>query len=298
MLSSQAIEEFEISIHALREEGDQNEVCGLLVLLDFYPRPPRGGRPGPKRTFTAGWIFLSTPSARRATLILPALALCRLISIHALREEGDCSRLSLSTMSRIFLSTPSARRATCASVAPMLLAMAYFYPRPPRGGRLVAASAFTPLSNFYPRPPRGGRLVESTRHGNAVDISIHALREEGDGGPRGPFRFLQISIHALREEGDRRCSNHPEQVSGFLSTPSARRATREFLSSVRFNYNFYPRPPRGGRRLCRKTISKPFGFLSTPSARRATKGPLLCRHDLRHFYPRPPRGGRRNTARQ
>ena len=248
MLSSQAIEEFEISIHALREEGDQNEVCGLLVLLDFYPRPPRGGRPGPKRTFTAGWIFLSTPSARRATLILPALALCRLISIHALREEGDCSRLSLSTMSRIFLSTPSARRATCASVAPMLLAMAYFYPRPPRGGRLVAASAFTPLSNFYPRPPRGGRLVESTRHGNAVDISIHALREEGDhcarpypalswtflstpsarratATTRHTTRTWRISIHALREEGDPASVLVAFMVHLFLSTPSARRAT-------------------------------------------------------------------------
>ena len=220
-----------------------------------------------------------------------------------------------------FLSTPSARRATRGK-ARKATPRKHFYPRPPRGGRRWngvhirrmrwnfyprpprgGRLAVFPLlclhdTYFYPRPPRGGRLVESTRHGNAVDISIHALREEGDGGPRGPFRFLQISIHALREEGDRRCSNHPEQVSGFLSTPSARRATREFLSSVRFNYNFYPRPPRGGRRLCRKTISKPFGFLSTPSARRATKGPLLCRHDLRHFYPRPPRGGRRNTARQ
>ncbi len=63
---------------------------GAGDLRDFYPRPPRGGRLG---------------------------ATCKVdtadtISIHALREEGDCSKLSLSTMSRIFLSTPSARRAT------------------------------------------------------------------------------------------------------------------------------------------------------------------------------------------
>ena len=78
--------------------------------------------------------FLSTPSARRATLqdcaqiywlcisihalreegdepislIFPAMA----ISIHALREEGDsCTWASLSRQ-QIFLSTPSARRAT------------------------------------------------------------------------------------------------------------------------------------------------------------------------------------------
>ena len=33
-------------------------------------------------------------------------------------------------------------------------------------------------------------------------ISIHALREEGDGMPLGVEPSQQISIHALREEGD------------------------------------------------------------------------------------------------
>ena len=33
-----------ISIHALREEGDQPGKPAALVLSDFYPRPPRGGR--------------------------------------------------------------------------------------------------------------------------------------------------------------------------------------------------------------------------------------------------------------
>ena len=36
-----------------------------------------------------------------------------LISIHALREEGDRSHRSLWIPSLLFLSTPSARRATC-----------------------------------------------------------------------------------------------------------------------------------------------------------------------------------------
>ena len=34
------------------------------------------------------------------------------ISIHALREEGDCASFSSSGFSILFLSTPSARRAT------------------------------------------------------------------------------------------------------------------------------------------------------------------------------------------
>ena len=34
-----------ISIHALREEGDRALAWLLLKIADFYPRPPRGGRP-------------------------------------------------------------------------------------------------------------------------------------------------------------------------------------------------------------------------------------------------------------
>ncbi len=33
-------------------------------------------------------------------------------------------------------------------------------------------------------------------------ISIHALREEGDGAAIAQFVHVLISIHALREEGD------------------------------------------------------------------------------------------------
>ena len=57
-----------ISIHALREEGDSLSEAITKLKADFYPRPPRGGRP-------LGWI--SEP-------IKPLN-----ISIHALREEGD-----------------------------------------------------------------------------------------------------------------------------------------------------------------------------------------------------------------
>ena len=56
------------------------------------------------------------------------------ISIHALREEGDPS----------YPSFPGRRP--------------YFYPRPPRGGRLAQTDAAQGIEN----------------------ISIHALREEGD----------------------------------------------------------------------------------------------------------------------
>ena len=56
-----------ISIHALREEGDQSRRRRDCFCTDFYPRPPRGGRPAPHPVVTFVNLFLSTPSARRAT---------------------------------------------------------------------------------------------------------------------------------------------------------------------------------------------------------------------------------------
>ena len=79
-----------ISIHALREEGDFAFLALAGFVLDFYPRPPRGGRPS-----------------------LAFSLLCnREISIHALREEGDGCSIDLGHIVDVFLSTPSARRAT------------------------------------------------------------------------------------------------------------------------------------------------------------------------------------------
>ena len=59
-----------------------------------------------------------------------------------------------------------------------------------------------PISNFYPRPPRGGRRDAGHQIDVVVDISIHALREEGDSSNSNRRMPSEISIHALREEGD------------------------------------------------------------------------------------------------
>ena len=57
--------------------------------------------------------------------------------------------------------------------------------------------------------------------------------------------------------------------------------------------DFYPRPPRGGRRgLIALAGLAQNGFLSTPSARRATTAHQPPSVHQRYFYPRPPRGGR------
>ena len=60
-----------ISIHALREEGDV----------------------WTNSTEVTAFVFLSTPSARRATLGAGCVVCLDAISIHALREEGDDPQL-------------------------------------------------------------------------------------------------------------------------------------------------------------------------------------------------------------
>ena len=78
-----------ISIHALREEGDASASSTSTAPPNFYPRPPRGGRLLLDDPPDFQSIFLSTPSARRATSDSQQFQQCRVISIHALREEGD-----------------------------------------------------------------------------------------------------------------------------------------------------------------------------------------------------------------
>ena len=81
---------FGISIHALREEGDSAQTVLMpRTTRNFYPRPPRGGRPCAAGAVSTTRIFLSTPSARRATMDVWTECYRRDISIHALREEGD-----------------------------------------------------------------------------------------------------------------------------------------------------------------------------------------------------------------
>ena len=81
-----------ISIHALREEGDLDGKQLTASVENFYPRPPRGGRPDTSSGNGSSNRFLSTPSARRATLPAVSAHEGQVISIHALREEGDQTR--------------------------------------------------------------------------------------------------------------------------------------------------------------------------------------------------------------
>ena len=124
-----------------------------------------------------------------------------------------------------------------------------FYPRPPRGGRPSARFRSPTLClNFYPRPPRGGRPELYTAGRLFNGISIHALREEGDAMRSTPSSTSSRFLSTPSARRATACENHrtrPEcyfyprpprggrplkddglvAIKKFLSTPSARRAT-------------------------------------------------------------------------
>ena len=80
----------------------------------------------------------------------------------------------------------------------------HFYPRPPQGGRQFNIYGSLRIAEFLSTPSarratQPGFMLQEIRN-----ISIHALRKEGDRIFSDPTKVFPISIHALRKEGDRR----------------------------------------------------------------------------------------------
>ena len=131
---------------------------------------------------------------------------------------------------------------------------------------------------FYPRPPRGGRRSVDSLLSHHDPISIHALREEGD-RRRNAGLAVVIDFYPRPPRGGRLfCVPRSCASMTFLSTPSARRATSRQDRRIALLEDFYPRPPRGGRLSGRVSPSGSLIFLSTPSARRATSRRQVLSH--------------------
>ena len=166
----------------------------------FYPRPPRGGRPGCYIISLDDLIFLSTPSARRATHDAFADIHGYWISIHALREEGDMYKGLFSA--DIPISIHALREEGDWKWSASVPCQRHFYPRPPRGGRQQRGIE-RGVSVQFLSTPSARRATRATEQEQAhAPISIHALREEGDIPHAQGADRKDISIHALREEGD------------------------------------------------------------------------------------------------
>ena len=106
-----AVLTLEISIHALREEGDTTPATSTPMALYFYPRPPRGGRPGCSSTGSRSANFYPRPP-RGGRLAGPNPDRHLRDFYPRPPRGGRPNTLTIGSEAWLFLSTPSARRAT------------------------------------------------------------------------------------------------------------------------------------------------------------------------------------------
>ena len=149
-----------------------------------------------------------------------------------------------------FQSTPPARGATAGSHNDVVLRMISIHA--PREGGDIGSWSLTPvLTAFQSTPPARGATLACD--GVAGTACLFQSTPPARGATVRPF-----------------CSGGCYR---FQSTPPARGATVQrgklFLSDANFN----PRPPRGGRRRCRRNVG-----------------------GATDFNPRPPRGGRPGSS--
>ena len=238
--------EQKISIHALREEGDVIQ-DGFAVLVarflstpsarratttitssytqdgDFYPRPPRGGRPSVRSASHRRFYFYPRPPRGGRHFRSGHGLIAVIISIHALREEGDVIRVGNLLVGNI--SIHALREEGDGRFWAKKVPRHHFYPRPPRGGRPERITITIKPNNFYPRPPRGGRPISghSQQHQKRFLSTPSARRATGQASvPFRPSRyFYPRPPRGGRQFRIRSCFS----PYLFLSTPSARRAT-------------------------------------------------------------------------
>ena len=190
-----------ISIHALRGEGDSRHACGQKPCRYFNPRPPWGGRRACPAALFISLEFQSTPSVGRATLCRCETAILAIISIHALRGEGDQTDRAAQLTSSISIHALRGegdyiRRICCSQSRISIHALRG------EGDNITLAQLCAEYK--FQSTPSVGRATGRRRIARASDT---------------------ISIHALRVEGDRLSTGSTELVATFQSTPSVWRAT-------------------------------------------------------------------------
>ena len=221
-------------------------------LRNFYPRSPRGERLAVPYAWDALFLFLSTLPARGATSLL----------------ELDGSFAS-------FLSTLPARGATSGPFGSPT-SRSHFYPRSPRGERLLPCFANErirhisihapregsdnrprPVSGnslyFYPRSPRGERQRQPCQHHRQRDFYPRSPRGERLAALARSILSCNISIHAPREGSDGRKRRVLYAVCISIHAP---REGSDIAGITRYvdPKDFYPRSPRGERPPCRDSM--------------------------------------------
>ena len=128
-------------------------------------------------------------------------------------------------------------------------------------------------------------------------ISIHALRVEGDEADLLGHLLGDISIHALRVEGDNHRLADLEDIERFLSTPSGWRATTVTIRYPQLGVEAFLSTPSGWRATVDMPEMIPAIGISIHALRVEGDFTALVRCSLfTNFYPRPPGGGRQTPS--
>ena len=181
--------------------------AALISSLYFYPRSPRGERPGSAAVSSGSCRFLSTLPARGATAVLPARRGERNISIHAPREGSDLRR------------------------PPALRPLSYFYPRSPRGERLRAVGLARLISTFLSTLPARGATQSQIGELRQKQISIHAPREGSDGDRPAQRRGLH-HFYPRSPRGERRGGQGKTQGGNYFY-PRSPRGERHVITCIK-----------------------------------------------------------------
>ena len=259
----------------------ESRSCRFHRYRCFYPRHPRGWR-----RLLSSIAQIALPVSIHATLAGGDVVRFggqsdQGVSIHATLAGGDSQYEDILQGDTGFLSTPPSRVATLLNGVVICRSIS-FYPRHPRGWRLFARFCLCEIFIcFYPRHPRGWRHLIWLVIFISNLVSIHATLAGGDGD--------EFPVYYFAKE--------------FLSTPPSRVATISVCGYFQSSFSFYPRHPRGWRRVAigvqeqhiivsiHATLAggdyvhsnlriNCVGFLSTPPSRVAT--PVLVAADVAH----------------
>ena len=259
--------DFSISIHAPREGSDRWRYRRAERQRHFYPRSPRGERPGDGATLDYFVDFYPrSPRGERPRNETDSTEESNFYprSPRGERQKFDGWREASTT----FLSTLPARGATGTSwFVTLTYDISIHAPR--EGSDGLPGTRHSMAANFYPRSPRGERPGAGVLGFGQGFISIHAPREGSD--PRACCCAAgQKYFYPRSPRGERLLAAVPASTTPlFLSTLPARGAT----------------PVRGPeRRMTHISIHAPREG-SDPTTRTRPPGCL-------HFYPRSPRGER------
>ena len=159
-------------------------------------------------TLSSRSVFLSTPSARRATFRM----------------------LLNSALISLFLSTPSARRATAAESNP-LSNERNFYPRPPRGGRPIELKFGTNVTKFL-STPSARRATAKTETKSLFSYKLYNILHE--------FR------RALIYNGSKNDPNHAKRLKNPVRRCRKNAENSPFAPGRKTQNNSRPSCSKGG----------------------------------------------------